>query len=176
VRTKPKKTWSTKWTKTTCRAQITKLTLGTSSLNSELSTRLPRREIQHLRISLVRRNWIRLIWTQRWMKELMLFLNSSKSNKIDDMLRWEPESRRRKKKRLEQKKLPIIRKPRELQKRSKSKLRLRIWTRFQTKLKDLKENRSKKLIHNFRWALNRAEQFKNRFPRTRLGTQRAEEE
>ena len=175
MRIKPKKTWSTKWTKTTCRAQITKLTLGTSSLNSAPSTRLPKREIQPLRISLVRRNWIRQIWTQRWMKELMLFLNSSKSNKTDDMLRWEPESRMRKKKKQEQKKLPIIHKL-ELQKKSKSKLRLRTWTRFQTKLKDLKENRSKKLIHNFRWALNRAEQFKNRFPRTRLGTQRAEEE
>jgi len=175
VRIKPKKTWSTKWTKTTCRAQITKLTSGTSSLNLEPSTRLPRREIQHLRISLVRRSWTRQIWTQRWMKELMLFSNSSKLNKIDDMLNWEPESRRRKKKKQEQKKLPIIHKL-ELQKKSKSKLRLRTWTRFQTKLKDLKENQSKKLIRNFLWALNRVEQFKNRFPRTRLGTQRAEEE
>lgn len=176
MRIKLKKTWSTKWTKTTCRAQITKLTLGTSSLNSAPSTRLPKREIQPLRISLVRRNWIRQIWTQRWMKELMLFLNSSKSNKTDDMLRWEPESRRRKKKKQEQKKLLIIHKLLELQKKSKSKLRLRTWTRFQTKLKDLKENRSKKLIRNFLWALNRAAQFKNRFPRTHLETQRVEEE
>jgi len=176
VHIKPKKTWSTKWTKTICKAQITKLTLGTSSLNSAPSTRLPRREIQHLRISLARRNWIRQIWTRRWMKELMLFLNSSKSNKTDDMLRWEPESRRRKKKKREQKKQQIIHKQLELQKKSKSKLRLRTWTRFQTKPKDLKENRSKKLIHSFLWVLNRAEQFKNRFPRTPLETQRVEEE
>ena len=176
MRIKPKKTWSTKWTKTTCRAQIMKPILGTSSLNSVLSTRLLRREIQRLKILFVKRNWRRLIWTQRWMRELMLFLNLSKLNKIDDMLNWETESRKRRKKKQELKKLQIILKLLELQKKSKSKLKLRIWTRFQIKLKDQKENQLKKLIRNFRWALNRAEQFKNRCRRTLLATQRVEEE